>query len=304
MAANVHLTSSIPRDLVPGLAQFAGLGYDRFEKMFDKVFMVEKSMRNFEERTLLSGLGVAQRVSEMDAVTYDNYNQRYTVRYTHTKYGLGILMSRESIEDSQSGLFDSRKLEELGASVAKLEEQDHANILINAFDSAYTGGDGVELCSTAHVSLVSSTNSNRLASNADLSEASLEQMRIEMYAMLDEKGNKINVLPTKLVVAPANEFNAYRLLNSTGRPGTPDNDPNAIKAMGLIKDLIVWPYLTDADAFFMLTNIKDGLTSFNRRSIEFNVENDSQHDAVRAMCLVRFSNGWTDWRGIFGTPGA
>lgn len=302
--ANIHLTGTIPRDLVPGLAQFAGLGYERFPKMFDKVFKIEKSDRNFEERTLLSTLGVAARVSEMDSVTYDTFGQRYTVRYTHTKYGLGIIMSRESIEDSVTGFVDAMKLEQLGESVAKFEEQDHANVLINAFDSAFTGGDGVELCSTAHVSAVSSTNSNRLASNTDLSEAGLEQMRIEMYSMLDERGNKINVMPTKLVVAPANEFNAYRLLNSTSRPGTPDNDPNAIKAMGLIKDLVVWPYLTDTDAWFMVTDIKDGLTSFNRRTIEFNVENDTQHDAVRAMCLTRFSNGWTDWRGIFGTPGA
>jgi hypothetical protein len=303
MANNIHLSNSIPANLIPGYTQIVGLGYNAFPKMYTKLFNVKQSTKQFERQTLMSTLGVAQAVEEMAAIPLDSFGQRYTVEYLHRKIGLGIAMSNEFKEDQQNNFVDATKVQQLGESIAKAKEIDHADILVDGFSGGATGGDGKQLFATDHVSGVG-TYSNRLASDAPLSETSLEQMIIEMAAMTDEKGNKMDLKAKDLWVASANQFNAHRILNSIQRTGTPDNDPNAIKELGLIKSVNVWAYLDDApNAWYLTTDVKDGLTSFSRREVEVSIEDDKGHDAVYVYALCRYSNGWTDPRGIVGTTG-
>ncbi len=178
------------------------------------------------------------------------------------------------------------------------------NVYNRAFNSSYTGGDGSALCVVDHANVSGGTQSNVLATAADLSEASLEQSCIDLMAFTDDRGLKINAMPEKLIVATANVFEAERILRSAQRPGTADNDINVLNAMGKFRDVIVSHYLTDADAFFIRTNVSDGMKYFERKADSFDQDNDFDTSNAKFKASMRFSSGWTDYRGLFGSPGA
>lgn len=302
-ATGLITTGSFARDYIKGIGQFVGKSYNDFPVMYDKVFKVVKTDRPWVEDTMISTTGLAQLVEENGKVPYDAMGQRWTVRYTPRKYGIGIQTTREALDDSQQGVILQARAEALGRSMRQKKEQVHADVLNNAFDSAFAGGDGLELCSTAHP-IDAGTTSNELATPADLSETSLEQMEIELSAMVDQRGMKIHARPTKLIVPKELKATAHRILKSDLRPSTPDNDANYLRDNGILKETIVWQYLSDTDAYFLLTDIPNGLTCYDRMAMEMSAENDFDTDNVKMKVLERYAEGWTDFRGIFGTPGA
>lgn len=302
-ATGIITTGSFMRDHIKGLGQFVGKSYNDFPVMYDKVFKVVKTNRPWVEDTMISTTGLAQLVQEGGKVPYDTMGQRWTVRYTPHKYGIGITTTREALDDSQQGIVLQARSEALARSMKQKKEQVHADVLNNAFTASYAGGDGKELIANDHP-VDTGTTSNYLATPADLSETSLEQMEIELAEMVDQRGMKVHARATKLIVPKELKATAHRILRSDLRPSTPDNDANYLKDSAMIKDVLVWHYLSDTDAFFLLTDVPAGLTSYDRMAMEMSAENDFDTDNVKLKVLERYCAGWTDFRGIFGTEGA
>ncbi|MGL5736164.1 MAG: hypothetical protein ACRCYS_14970 [Beijerinckiaceae bacterium] len=269
-----------------------------------QVFSSYGSDMNYEEDVEMKGFGLASIKTEGGAVAYTGQMQGYTKRYTHLVYGLGYIVTREELEDNLYMKVSKSRSGALARSMRVTKETVMANIINRAFNTAYLGGDGKPMIALDHPSDVG-PQSNRLTVDADLSEASLEDATIQLRNATDSTGLRINLMPRKLII-PVNEmYNASRILKSTGQNDTSNNAINALKERGVFPDGVMdWAYLTDPDAWFIKTDSPDGLKLFNRRELEFTKDSEFDTENAKAKATMRFSGGWSDWRGIFGTPGA
>jgi hypothetical protein len=279
------------------------LEYKRYENQHAEIYTTESSDRAFEEEVMLSGFANAAVKPEGGAVTFDNAQETYTARYTMETIALAFAITEEAIEDNLYDRLASRYTKALARSMANTKQVKAANVLNNAFGTA-NGGDGKELCATDHP-IVTGTEQNELSTAADLNETSLEQALIDIAALTDERGLKIAAKGMKLIVPSALQFTAERLMKSTQRVGTADNDINAVVSMGMIpQGYSVNHYLTDTDAWFIKTDVPNGLKHFVRAPLKTAMEGDFTTGNVRYKARERYSFGFSDWRGIFGSPGA
>ena len=296
--------SQLVKELEPGLNALFGLEYKNYADEHTEIFDIENSDRAFEEEVMLSGFANASVKPEGSGVNYDTAQESFTARYTHETLALAFSITEEAIEDNLYDRLASRYTKALARSMANAKQVKAANVLNNAFDSSFTGGDGVELCSAVHP-IVAGTFKNELSTAADLNETSLEQSLIDIAAMTDERGLKIAAKGTKMIIPSALQFTAERLMKSQGRTGTADNDINAVGSMGMIpQGYTVNHYLTDTDAFFIKTDVPNGLKMFVRAPIKTAMEGDFETGNVRYKARERYSFGFSDPRGIFGSPGA
>ena len=292
------------KELEPGLNALFGLEYNRYENQHAEIFDTENSDRAFEEEVMLSGFAQAQTKPEGSGVAFDNAQETFTSRYTHETIALAFSITEEAIEDNLYDRLASRYTKALARSMANTKQVKAANVLNNAFDSAFAGGDGSPLLDQAHPTIAGSFR-NELAVAADLNETSLEQSLIDIAAFTDERGLKIAARGMKLIIPSQLQFTAERLMKSTQRPGTADNDVNAVVSMGMIpQGYTVNNYLTDSDAFFIKTDVPNGMKQFVRAPIKTAMEGDFDTGNVRYKARERYSFGFSDPRGIFGSPGA
>ena len=297
--------SQLVKELEPGLNALFGLEYNRYDAEHAEIFETETSDRAFEEEVMLSGFGNARVKSEGGSIVYDNATETFTARYTHETVALGFAITEEAVEDNLYDRISARYTKALARSMANTKQVKAANVLNNAFDSNFPGGDGVELCSTAHPTATGGDLSNELATAADLNETSLEQSLIDIAAFIDERGLLIATQGRKLIIPSELQFVAERLTQSQLRTGTADNDVKAIKNMGMLPEgYVVNHYLTDPDAFFIKTDIPNGFKLFQRSPIRTSMEGDFDTGNVRYKARERYSFGFSDPRGIFGTSGA
>ena len=296
--------NQLVKELEPGLNALFGLEYNRYENQHAEIFTTETSDRAFEEEVMLSGFAYASVKPEGSAVTFDNAQETYTARYQHETVALAFAITEEAIEDNLYDRLSSRYTKALARSMANTKQVKAANVLNRAFNSSFTGGDGKELCATDHPTIFG-TVKNELSTAADLSETSIEQALIDINAFTDERGLKIAARGMKLIIPSDLQFTAQRIMNSDNRVGTADNDINAIKSMGMIpQGYVVNNYLTDTDAFFIITDVPNGLKYFERSPIKTSMEGDFDTGNVRYKARERYSFGFSDFRGIFGSPGA
>ena len=296
--------SQLVKELEPGLNALFGLEYGRYDAEHAEIFETETSDRAFEEEVMLSGFGNARVKSEGGSIVYDNATETFTARYTHETIALGFAITEEAVEDNLYDRVSARYTKALARSMANTKQVKAANVLNNAFDANFAGGDGVELCSTAHP-LVAGTLSNELATAADLNETSLEQALIDIAAFTDERGLLISTQGRKLIIPSELQFVAERLTQSQLRVATADNDINALRNMGMIPEgYVVNHYLTDPDAFFIKTDIPNGFKLFQRSPIRTSMEGDFDTGNVRYKARERYSFGFSDPRCVFGSPGA
>ena len=296
--------SQLVKELEPGLNALFGLEYGRYDAEHAEIFETETSDRAFEEEVMLSGFGNARVKSEGGSIVYDNATETFTARYTHETIALGFAITEEAVEDNLYDRVSARYTKALARSMANTKQVKAANVLNNAFDSSFAGGDGVELCSTAHP-IVAGTFSNELATAADLNETSLEQALIDIAAFTDERGLLISTQGRKLIIPSELQFVAERLTQSQLRVATADNDINALRNMGMIPEgYVVNHYLTDPDAFFIKTDIPNGFKLFQRSPIRTSMEGDFDTGNVRYKARERYSFGFSDPRCVLGSPGA
>ena len=292
------------KELEPGLNALFGLEYKRYENQHAEIFATETSDRAFEEEVMLSGFANAQVKPEGSGVTFDNAQETFTARYTHETIALAFSITEEAIEDNLYDRLASRYTKALARSMANTKQVKAANVLNNAFSSSFAGGDGKELCATDHPT-IAGTFKNELSTSADLNETSLEQSLIDIAALTDERGLKIAARGVKMIIPSELQFTAERLMKSQGRTATADNDINAVVSMGMVpQGYRVNNYLTDTDAFFIITDVPNGLKMFVRSPIKTAMEGDFDTGNVRYKARERYSFGFSDFRGIFGSPGA
>jgi len=296
--------AQLVKELEPGLNALFGLEYKRYENEAAQIFDSESSDRAFEEEVMLSGFGTADVKPEGSGVQYDDAQETYTARYTMETVALAFALTEEAIEDNLYDRISSRYTKALARSMATSKQVKGANVLINATTAAYTGGDGATLVANDHPTL-NGNQSNRPTTYSDLSETSLEQALIDIAGYQDERGLKIAAQGMKMIIPKELEFTATRILKSQGRVGTADNDINALKSMGMVpQGYVVNHYLTDTDAWFIKTDVPNGLKHFVRAPLKTAMEGDFDTGNVRYKARERYSFGWSDWRGIFGSPGA
>ena len=292
------------KELEPGLNALFGLEYKRYENQHLEIFDVETSDRAFEEEVMLSGFGNAAIKAEGSGVSYDQANETFTARYTHNTIALAFAITEEAIEDNLYDRLASRYTKALARSMANTKQVTAANVLNNGFSTSYPGGDGSPLFSTTHAT-IAGTFQNTLTTAADLNETSLEQSLIDIANFTDERGLKVAAQGMKLIIPVQLQFTADRLMKSAGRVGTTDNDINAIRNMGMISGgYTVNHFLTDSDAFFIKTDVPNGMKYFERSPIRTSMEGDFDTGNVRYKARERYSFGWSDPRGIYGSPGA
>ena len=292
------------KELEPGLNALFGLEYDRYENQHTEIFDEESSDRAFEEEVMLGGFGNAEVKPEGSGVTYEAAQETFTARYTHETIALAFSLTEEAVEDNLYDKISTRYTKALARSMANTKQIKAANVLNRAFNSSFLGGDDKELCATDHPTL-SGDQKNELSTSADLNETSLEQMLIDIAGMKDERGMKIALQGVKMIIPVNLQFTAEMLMKSAGRVGTADNDLNAIRNMGMVpQGYVVNNFLTDTDAFFLKTDAPNGLKMFTRSPIRTAMEGDFDTGNVRYKARERYSFGFSDWRGIFGSPGA
>ena len=297
--------SQLVKELEPGLNALFGLEYSRYENEHAEIFITETSDRAFEEEVMLTGFNGAEVKQEGAPVVFDQASEAYTSRYTHETIALAFAITEEAIEDNLYDRLASRYTRALARSMANTKQVKAAAVLNNAFNSSFTGGDGKELIATDHPLANGGTFSNELATAADLNETSLEQSLIDIAAFVDERGLRIAIQGRKLIVPKELQFTAERILKTPLRTATADNDINAIKNMGMISQgYVVNHYLTDSDAFFIMTDVPNGLKYFERSPIRTSMEGDFETGNVRYKARERYSFGFSDPRGAFGSPGA
>jgi hypothetical protein len=292
------------KELEPGLNALFGLEYNRYDNEHAEIYDVETSDRAFEEEVMLSGFGNAAVKAEGQGVTFDSANETFTARYTNETIALAFSITEEAIEDNLYDRLASRYTKALARSMSNTKQVKAANVLNNAFSSSFAGGDGKELCATDHP-IVAGTFRNELSTSADLNETSLEQSLIDIAAFTDERGLKIAARGVKMIIPSELQFTAERLMKSAGRTGTADNDINAIGSMGMIpQGYTVNHFLTDTDAFFIKTDVPNGMKMFVRSPVKTAMEGDFTTGNVRYKARERYSFGFSDPRGMFGSPGA
>ena len=292
------------KELLPGLNALYGLEYDKYENEHSEIYETETSDRSFEEEVKLSGFGAAPVKAEGASISYDNAQEHYTARYNHETVAMGFSVTEEAMEDNLYDSLSARYTKALARAMA-YTKQTKAAALLNTGFTSFNSGDGVTLFSTAHPTVGGGTNANRLAVNADLNETSLEQAVIDISAFTDERGLLIAARPRKLIVPPALMFVATRLLQTELRTGTADNDTNALRSNGSIPEgYRVNHYLTDTDAFFITTDIPNGMKHFERTTMATSMDGDFDTGNVRYKARERYSFGVSDPLGMFGSPGA
>ena len=293
------------KELLPGLNALFGMEYARYGEEHKEIYETETSERSFEEETKLSGFSAAPVKNEGSAIAYDNAQEAWSTRYTHETIALGFSITEEAIEDNLYDSLSARYTKSLARAMAYTKQVKAAAVLNNGFSSSYPGGDGVALFSTAHPLISGGTNSNTPSTQVDLNETSLEAAVIQIAAWTDERGLLIAAKPKKLVVPPALMFTAKRLLDTELRVATADNDINAIKQMGAIPEgYTVNHFLTDTNAWFLTTDVPNGLKHFVRTPLQNSMDGDFDTGNVRYKARERYSFGVSDPLGIFGSPGS
>jgi len=296
--------AQLVKELEPGLNALFGLEYKNYENQHTQIYTIESSDRAFEEEVMESGFGEAPVKTEGAGVSYDQAQEVYTARYTHETIALAFSLTEEAVEDNLYDRLSGRYTKALARSMAQTKQIKAAAVLNGAFTTS-VGGDGVVLCATNHPTLSGPNLSNTLATPADLSETSLEQSLIDIAAFTDERGLKIAVQGLKLIIPKELMFTADRILKSTLRVGTADNDINAVRNMGMVpQGYTVNNFLTDPDAFFIKTDAPNGMKMFERVSLKTGFEGDFDTGNVRYKARERYSFGFSDPRGLFGSPGA
>ena len=294
------------KELEPGLNALFGLEYKRYENQHEDIYTKETSDRAFEEEVMLSGFGQAQVKPEGSGISFDNAQETYTARYSHETVVLGFTITEEAIEDNLYDRLGSRYTKALARSMANTKQVKAVNPLIQGLPSTdnFDSGDGVSLFNTAHPT-VAGTVANTLATQADLNETSLEQCLIDIAAMTDERGLKIAARGLKMIIPSELQFTAERLMKTENRVGTADNDINAIRSMGMIpQGYVINNFLTDTDAFYIITDVPNGMKYFERAPIKTGMEPDFDTGNMRYKARERYSFGVSDYRGIFGVEGA
>jgi hypothetical protein len=290
------------KELEPGLNALFGLEYKRYENQHAEIYATETSDRAFEEEVMLSGFANAQVKPEGSGVVFDNAQETYTARYTMETVALAFAITEEAVEDNLYDRLSSRYTKALARSMANTKQVKSVNPLVNGFGT-FTSGDGVSLFSTAHPT-IAGTTANTLTVAADLNETSLEQSLIDIAAFTDERGLRIAAKATKMIVPSALQFQAERLMKSEGRVQTADNDINAIRSMGMVpQGYRVNNFLTDPNAFFLITDVPNGMKHFVRTPIKTAMEGDFDTGNLRFKARERYQFGVSDFRGIFGSPG-
>ena len=298
--------NQLVKELEPGLNALFGLEYNRYDNEAAMIFATETSDRAFEEEVMLSGFGAAAAKTEGAMVNYDDAKEAWTARYTNETIALAFAITEEAMEDNLYDRLASRYTRALARSMAHTKQVKAAAILNNGFTtSGYDGGDGKALMTTDHPLTNGGTFRNELSTSADLSETALEQSLIDIAAFVDERGLKIALQAVRMIIPKENQFTAERILKSPQRVGTADNDINAIYHMGMIpQGYFVNHFLADTDAFFLITDAPNGLKHFVRAPIKTAIEGDFDTGNGRFKARERYSFGWSDPRGIFGSPGA
>jgi len=292
------------KELLPGLNALFGLEYDRYGEEHKEIYETESSDRSFEEETKLSGFANAPVKNEGAAIAYDNAQEAFTSRYNHVTIALGFSLTEEAVEDNLYDSLSARYTKALARSMANTKQVRAANVVNNGFNAAYTGGDGVPLFSDAHPLVSGGTNSNTQDTPADLSEAALENAVIQIAAWTDERGLLIAAKPRKLVIPPALQFVATRILETQLRVGTADNDINAMYTNSSIPEgYTVNHYLTDTDAYYLTTDVPNGMKHFERTALTTSMDGDFDTGNVRYKARERYSFGWSDPLGMWGSPG-
>jgi hypothetical protein len=300
---SVITSGNHPKLLWPGLNAIFGK-YKDLPYQHTQVFDATESTKSYEEDVELTGFGLAPVKSEGASISYDSHSQGPTTRYTNVTYGLGFVETIEAVEDNQYKDRAQKRTAMLARSMRVTKETVVANVINRAFSNTYVGGDGVELISTAHPT-VNGTQSNELSVAADLSEASLEDMFIQIMNAVDSRGLRIRLMPKKLIVPPNQAFEAERIVKSNLQNDTALNAINAIKSTGMLPGgVMVWHYLSDTDAWFITTDAENGLKLFNRRALSFAKDSDFDTDNFKHKATERYVAGWSDWRGIYGSEGA
>ena len=297
--------AQLAKELEPGLNALFGIEYDRYEAEHAEIYDTESSDRAFEEEVMLVGFGNAQTKAEGAGVNFDNASEAYTARYTHETIALAFALTEEAMEDNLYDRLGARYTRALARSMAHTKQVKAAATLNNAFNAAFSGGDGKELCATDHPLAGGGTFRNEPSTAADLNETSLENALIDISTFVDERNMIIALRGTKLIVPPQLQFVADRLLESTLRVGTSDNDLNAIRNMGMLPEgYTINHFLTDPDAFFIKTDAPNGFKHFERTSLSTNMEADFDSGNMRFKARERYSFGYSDPRAVFGSPGA
>jgi len=293
------------KELLPGLNALFGLEYARYGEEHKEIYETESSERSFEEETKLSGFSAAPVKNEGQALQYDNAQEAWTARYNHETIALGFSLTEEAIEDNLYDSLSARYTKALARAMAYTKQVKAANVLNNGFSSAVTGGDGQPLFSSAHPLVNGGTNSNVPSTAADLNETSLENAVIQIAAWTDERGLLIAAKPKKLIVPPALQFVATRLLETELRVGTTDNDINALKSNGAVPEgYAINHFLTDTNAWFLTTDVPNALKHFVRTPLQNSMDGDFDTGNVRYKSRERYSFGWSDSLGIYGSSGS
>jgi hypothetical protein len=293
------------KELLPGLNALFGLEYAKYGEEHKEIYETESSERSFEEETKLSGFSAAPVKNEGSAIAYDNGQEAWTARYNHETIALGFSLTEEAVEDNLYDTLSARYTKALARAMSYTKQVKSANVLNNGFTPGYTGGDGKVLFATDHPLVSGSTNSNTQAVAADLNETSLENAVIQIAAWTDERGLLIAAKPRKLVIPPSLQFVATRLLETDLRVGTADNDINALRNNGAIPEgYAINHFLTDDNAYFLTTDVPNGMKHFERTALTTSMDGDFDTGNVRYKARERYSFGWSDPLGMWGSAGA
>jgi len=296
-------TGAHPKDLWPGVKKHFGATYNEHPQEWAMIFDQEGSDKSYEERVQYVGLGLAPTKNQGASISFDDAKQGYISRITNVTYGIGGIVTREAIEDGQYESIATRIARYIAFSIRQTCENVGANVLNRATTSAYTGGDGVVLATASHPE--HSGNQSNLFTAADLSETSLEDGLVQIMNATDSRGLKISLIGQKLIIPTASSFEATRIVKSMLQSGTANNDINALRDMGMLPGgVVVNHYLTDSDAWHIKTNAPEGLIAQNRRSVEFDKDNDFNTENALMKGTIRMGFGWADWRGLYHNAGA
>ena len=301
---SVITTGSHPKSKWPGVKRWWGIEYDRYKSIWPMLFDVFQSDKAYEEDVEAIGFGYAGVKDQGGGISYDTAHQGPTSRFTHLTYGLGYMVTMEELQDNLYEQVSFKRVSRLARSMYETSEVIHANIFNRAFTSTYAGGDGKELCATDHPT-DSGNQSNELTTAADLSEAAIEDLDIQISNATDSRGLRFKNTSRRLIVPNALKFEATRIVKSVLQNDTANNATNAMRAMNTFPDgIVVYPYLDDPDAWFIQTDCGECLTHYTRMAVKFDQDNDFDTKNLKASAIERYSCGWSNWRGLYGSPGA
>ena len=296
-------TGSFAKALWPGVNAWYGKSYSEYPVEHDKLFDKHSSRKAWEEDVGMTSFGLAMIKGEGAPVMFDTEQQGFVSRYTHVEYALGFIITKNMVEDDLYDVVGERKAKSLAFSMRQTKETVAANVYNRAFNSNYTGGDGLELLSTAHINVAGGTWANELTTAADISEASLEQALIDIAGFTNDRGLKIAVRAKNIIVPKEQDFEVNKILKTEYEVGTANNTVNIVRGR-FPGGVTVNHYLTDTDAWFIRTDAPHGMKHFERRADSFGMDNDFDTDNAKFKATARYSYGWTDPRGLFGSPGA